>query len=227
MKRFLLCLTALLFLLPAVAFSEEIHDPEMELGGNLFLINREHPIGKDYYPRDLVEPKVLGGGEATRMRPEAAAALEEMFAAAKEEGLFLAAVSGYRSYGQQASIFDRKLQKVDRQTAQRTVAPPGCSEHQLGLAMDLGTKKEIRLTAAFGDTPEGRWVAANAHRFGFILRYKAEWEDVTGYAWEPWHIRYVGKDHAKRIFELNIPLEEYIDRQLSSYVVAEDEGESQ
>ena len=58
------CLTALLFLLPAVAFSEEIHDPEMELGGNLFLINREHPIGKDYYPRDLVEPKVLGGGEA-------------------------------------------------------------------------------------------------------------------------------------------------------------------
>lgn len=227
MKRFLLCLTALLFLLPAVAFSEETHDPELVLGGNLFLINREHPIGKDYSPRDLVEPKVLGGGEATRMRPEAAAALEEMFATAKEEGLFLAAVSGYRSYGQQASIFDRKLQKVDRQTAQRTVAPPGCSEHQLGLAMDLGTKKEIRLTAAFGDTPEGRWVAANAHRFGFIIRYKTEWEDVTGYAWEPWHIRYVGKDHAKKIFELNIPLEEYIDRQLSSYVVAEDEGESQ
>ena len=141
--------------------------------------------------------------------------------------LAVVAVSGYRSYGQQASIFDRKLQKVDRQTAQRTVAPPGCSEHQLGLAMDLGTKKEIRLTAAFGDTPEGQWVAANAHRFGFIIRYKAEWEDVTGYAWEPWHIRYVGKDHAKRIFELNIPLEEYIDRQLSSFVVAEDEGESQ
>ena len=152
MKCFLLYLTTLLFLLPAIVFSEENPNPEMELGGNLFLINRDHPIGKDYYPRDLVEPKVLGGGEATRMRPEAAAALEELFAAAKEEGLFLAAVSGYRSYGQQASIFDRKLQKVDRQTAQRTVAPPGCSEHQLGLAMDLGTKKEIRLTAAFGET---------------------------------------------------------------------------
>ena len=200
---------------------------DMSLGGYLFLVNREYTISSDYVPNDLTEPKVLGGGEATRMRPEAAAALEELFASAKEEGLFLAAVSGYRSYGQQASIFDRKLQKVDRQTAQRTVAPPGCSEHQLGLAMDLGTKKEIRLTAAFGDTPEGRWVAANAHRFGFIIRYKTEWEDVTGYAWEPWHIRYVGKDHAKRIFELNIPLEEYIDRQLTSFEVAEDEGESQ
>ena len=226
MKRFLLCLTALLFLLPLTAFSEDTADPEMELGGNLFLINRGHPIGKDYYPRDLVEPKVLGGGEATRMRPDAAAALEEMFAAAKEEGLFLAAVSGYRSYGQQASIFDRKLQKVDRQTAQRTVAPPGCSEHQLGLAMDLGTKKEIRLTAAFGETPEGQWVAANAHRFGFIIRYKAEWEEITGYAFEPWHIRYVGKDHARNRFNWDIPLEEYIDRQLSPYVVAEDEGEN-
>ena len=226
MKCFLLYLITLLFLLPAIVFSEENPNPEMELGGNLFLINRDHPIGKDYYPRDLVEPKVLGGGEATRMRPEAAAALEELFAAAKEEGLFLAAVSGYRSYGQQASIFDRKLQKVDRQTAQRTVAPPGCSEHQLGLAMDLGTKKETRLTAAFGETPEGQWVAANAHRFGFIIRYKAEWEEITGYAYEPWHIRYVGKDHARNIFNWNIPLEEYIDRQLTSYVVAEDEGEN-
>ena len=208
MKRFLLCLTALLFLLPLTAFSEE--DPEMELGGNLFLINLDHPIGKDYYPRDLVEPKVLGGGEAIRMRPEAAAALEEMFDAAKEEGLYLAAVSGYRSYGQQASIFDRKLQKVDRQTAQRTVAPPGCSEHQLGLAMDVGRRSNTKLKASFGNTPEGHWLAENCYRFGFILRYKKEWEEITGYGYEPWHIRYVGVEHALRIQELDIPFEEYV-----------------
>lgn len=224
MKRFI-CFLFILFLMPLCAFAEDMNN-ETELGGRLFLINREHPIGKDYFPRDLMEPKVLGGGEATRMRPEAAAALEEMFAAAKEEGLYLAAVSGYRSYGQQAAIFERKLEKVDKQTAMRTVAPAGCSEHQLGLAMDLGTKKETRLTEAFARTPEGQWVAANAHRFGFIIRYKAEWEAVTGYAWEPWHIRYVGKTHARKIYELNIPLEEYIDRQAGSYVVVEEEGEN-
>ena len=212
--------------LPFAAFSEEAADPELAFGGNLFLVNREHPIGKDDYPRDLVEPKVLGGGEATRMRPEAAAALEEMFAAAKEGGLYLAAVSGYRSYGQQTAIFARKLEKVDRQTAMRTVAPQGCSEHQIGLAMDLGTKKETRLSTAFGQTPEGQWVAANAWRFGFIVRYQGKWEAVTGYADEPWHIRYVGRDHAKRIYEMDIPLEEYVALRSESYEVTMDEGES-
>ena len=225
MIKRLLCFL-LVFCLPQLCVFAEEADSEMAFGGNLFLVNREHPIGRDDYPRDLAEPKVLGGGEATRMRPEAAAALEELFAAAKEEGLYLAAVSGYRSYGQQASIFERKLEKVDRQTAMRTVAPQGCSEHQIGLAMDLGTKKETRLTAAFGQTPEGQWVAANAWRFGFIIRYKGEWEDITGYADEPWHIRYVGREHAKRMFEMDIPLETYVALQSESYVVTMDEGES-
>ena len=225
MIKRLLCFLLVSCLLPLCVFAEEAGS-ETAFGGNLFLVNREHSIGKDDYPRDLVEPKVLGGGEATRMRPEAAAALEEMFAAAKEAGLSLAAVSGYRSYGQQTAIFARKLEKTDRQTAMRTVAPPGCSEHQIGLAMDLGTKKETRLTAAFGKTPEGQWVAENCWRFGFIVRYKGEWETITGYADEPWHIRYVGKNHAWRMYEMDIPLETYVALQSESYVVTMDEGES-
>jgi D-alanyl-D-alanine carboxypeptidase len=183
---------------------------DMSLGGYLFLVNREYAISSDYVPDDLTEPKVLGGGEATRMRRDAALALEEMFEAAKKDGMQLAAVSGFRSYGQQAAIHERKIQLKGKKQALRVSAPPGCSEHQLGLAMDLGCKGNTSLTEAFGRLPEGQWVAENAHRFGFIIRYKAEWEDVTGYAYEPWHIRFVGKEHAKVIYDLDIPFETYI-----------------
>ena len=184
---------------------------EMSLGGNLFLVNREFSISASYVPNDLTVPKVQGGGENTRMRAEAAAALEKMFLAAQEEqGLNLIAISGYRSYGQQASIHERKAASVGKKAALRVSAPPGCSEHQLGLAMDLGCKGSTGLTAKFGQTPEGIWVAENCHRFGFIIRYKAEWEEITGYMYEPWHIRYVGPEHAKRIHELDIPFEYYI-----------------
>ncbi len=76
--------------------------------------------------------------------------------------------------------------------------------------MDVGRRKNTNLSKSFGDSPEGQWVAENAHRFGFIIRYKAEWEEVTGYMYEPWHIRYVGKEHAARIHELDIPFEYYV-----------------
>ena len=117
---------------------------------------------------------------------------------------------GYRSYGKQAAIHRRKIDTVGKKEALRVSAPAGCSEHQLGLAMDVGRKKNTNLSKSFGDSPEGQWVAQNAHRFGFIIRYKAEWEEVTGYMYEPWHIRYVGKEHAARIYELDIPFEYYV-----------------
>lgn len=184
---------------------------EMSLGGNLFLVNRTYAVGRDYVPRDLVEPKVQGGGEGTMMRKEAAEALEEMFAAAREEaGETLIAVSGYRSWGRQAAIHENKVKAVGKKAALRFSAPPGCSEHQLGLAMDLGCKGHTELTASFGKTKAGVWVRENCWRFGFIIRYKAEWEPITGYTDEPWHIRYVGREHAKRIYEMDLPLEYYI-----------------
>ena len=201
----------LLMLLSLTQAGLNAYVDEMSLGGNLFLVNREFSVSASYVPNDLTAPKVQGGGENTRMRAEAAAALEKMFAAAQEEqGFNLIAISGYRSYGQQASIHERKAASVGKKAALRVSAPPGCSEHQLGLAMDLGCKGSTGLTAKFGQTPEGIWVAENCHRFGFIIRYKAEWEDITGYMYEPWHIRYVGPEHAKRIHELDIPFEYYI-----------------
>ncbi len=195
------------------------------LGGNLFLVNRDYAITADYVPNDLVKPKVQGGGEATMMRAEAAKALEEMFSAAQdEEGYVLVAVSGYRSYGKQASIHQRKVQTVGKKEALRVSAPAGCSEQQLGLAMDIGRNKNANLNKSFGDSPEGQWVAENCHRFGFIIRYKAEWEEVTGYMYEPWHIRYVGKDHAARIYELDIPFEYYVGQLRAAQAALAGEG---
>ena len=184
---------------------------QMNLGGYLYLVNRDHTLPSDYVPPDLIHPQVRTTDNEITMREEAAHALEAMFAAAKEEqGLTLVAVSGYRSYGRQASIFQRKVNSVGKKKALLLVAPPGASEHQLGLAMDLGTKKDTSLSEAFFDTPEGKWLAENCCRFGFIIRYKKEWTEITGYAYEPWHVRYVGKEHAQRIYEMNVPLETYI-----------------
>ena len=204
-------LTLLMMLLSLGQGNIEGYVDEMSLGGNLFLVNRTYTLSSDYVPLDLTRPNVQMTSSNIKMRAEAAAALEEMFQAAKEEmGYTLVAVSGYRSYGQQSSIFSRKVENVGKKAAMLLVAPPGCSEHQLGLAMDLGCKRNTSLTESFINTPEGAWVAENAHRFGYIIRYKEEWTEITGYSYEPWHVRYVGKAHAERIYELDIPLEYYI-----------------
>lgn len=204
-------LTLLMMLLSLGQGTIEGYVGEMSLGGNLFLVNRTYVISSDYVPADLTKPDVQMTSSNIKMRAEAAQALEEMFKAAKEEmGYTLVAISGYRSYGQQSSIFSRKVENVGKKAAMLLVAPPGASEHQLGLAMDLGCKRNTSLTESFVHTPEGAWVAENAHRFGYIIRYKEEWTDITGYSYEPWHVRYVGKEHAERIYALDIPLEYYI-----------------
>lgn len=183
------------------------------LGASLFLVNRDFALSQDYVPEDLVRPNVRTQYGNITMRREAAEALEELFKAAKEEqGFVLEAVSGYRSFARQKAIYNRKIQNtgsVDK--AQLLVAPPGTSEHQLGLAMDIGRKSGSGLNASFGKTKEGMWVAENAHRFGFVIRYKEEWTGITGYAYEPWHIRYVGKEHAAQLYRMDVPLEIYVD----------------
>lgn len=204
-------LTLLMMLLSLGQDTVDAYVNEMNLGGNLFLVNRQYTITSDYVPPDLVKPAVQKTNNEITLRADAAKALEDMFQAAKEEkGYTLVAVSGYRSYGQQSAVFARKVKNVGKKAAMLLVAPPGTSEHQLGLAMDLGCKRNTGLTDSFGNTEEGIWVAENCHRFGFIIRYKAEWTEITGYSYEPWHVRYVGVDHAARIHELNIPLEYYI-----------------
>ena len=183
--------------------------------GLLRLVNRDEKITKKYVPEDLVKPDVPTNKKSQQeeiyMRAEAAKALEDMFAAAKEEkGYTLLAVSGYRAYGLQQVMFNNKVAAVgSKEKAWRKVAPAGASEHQLGLAMDIVCDTFRQLNSGFGETEEGKWLYANCHRFGFIVRYIKDWEKITGYAAEPWHFRYLGVAHASAVQWLNIPYETY------------------
>lgn len=185
--------------------------PQNDADGNLFLVNRQWMVSEGFEPAGLREAQVQG--QVRRMREDAATALEEMYAACKEEtGMTLISVSGYRAYKSQYNIYHRKLVSVkrDEAKAQEFVAPPGASEHQLGLAMDVGQKNAAALNQKFRNTVGGKWVAENCWRFGFILRYGEEWEDITGYKYEPWHFRYVGKELAKEIHDADVPLETWL-----------------
>jgi zinc D-Ala-D-Ala carboxypeptidase len=181
----------------------------------LSLVNKENNLPANYKPKDLVIPNVPftfteQNVDKRFMRAEAAKALEKMFSAAKQARVNLVAASGFRSYERQQSLFTQEVEKAGKEKAIHAVAMPGQSEHQTGLAMDItspSVKNEI--TIAFGETREGKWVAEHAHEFGFIIRYPKGKEQITGYQYEPWHIRYVGKKAAKVIFEHGLTLEEY------------------
>ena len=192
------------------------------MGEYLILVNRDYMLDASYEPDDLVKPKVRNDSSAVLMRKEAAQSLEAMFnAASKEKNLQLIATSGYRSFDTQELIYQRKIKTTGSEAKARLlVAPPGASEHQLGLAMDIKAPASEHLNSSFSNTKEYKWMKDNAHRFGFIIRYKEEWTDITGYSFEPWHIRYVGETHAKIIYEMDIPLEEYIS---ALRLIAEDE----
>ena len=184
--------------------------PHQDVDGTLFLANRQWMLSENYAPI-VVEAEVKG--QVRSMRPDAAAALKEMFDACREEaGVTLVSVSGYRSYRTQNNIYQRKLRNVKGNVAkaQEYVAPPGASEHQLGLAMDIGQQGKNGLAASFGKTKGGVWARENSWRFGFILRYDEPWEEITGYKYEPWHFRYVGEEAAREISRRGVTFEEYM-----------------
>ncbi len=178
---------------------------------DLLLVNREWRISGTYKPAVRVSQVP---GQVRRLRDEAATQLERMFAdCRKATGKQMLSISGYRDYDRQVRIWNNKLKSVhgDEAAADAYVARPGASEHQTGLTMDVGEKGDRNaLGAGFGDSASGQWMRENSWRYGFILRYDEGWEETTGYAYEPWHFRYVGLEHAARIHELNIPLEDYL-----------------
>ncbi len=145
------------------------------------------------------------------MRKEAALSLEQLFNAAKQNNITLLALSGYRSFDYQSQVFARSAQNTGG--VSQWSARPGESEHQTGLAMDVASPSvNYQLSIYFGEIKEGIWLKENAYKYGFIIRYLKGKEDITGYQYEPWHIRYVGKNTAKAIYEQNITLEEYLSK---------------
>ncbi|OWA35184.1 peptidase M15 [Saccharibacillus sp. O16] len=180
------------------------------------VVNKQRYLPDGYEPSDLVVPNVpfsFGGViEKSHMRKEAADALEQLFAGAKEQGIDLYAVSGYRSYKRQKSIYDNNVATRGEAEAAKVSAAPGTSEHQTGLAMDVSALSvNNELEQSFGDTKEGQWLADHAQEYGFIVHYLKGKEEQTGYSYEPWHIRYVGKDLAKAVHDSGLSLDEYLD----------------
>lgn len=179
----------------------------------LVLVNKQNSLPYDYIPTDLIVPNVSfsfqGFDQRKLMKSEAAKALEQLFIQASKENIRLTGVSGYRSYDRQAEIFRRNISASP--SANMTSARPGESEHQTGLAIDVSSPSvNNSLTQSFANTREGQWLAKNAPVFGFIIRFPKGKEAITGYLYEPWHIRYVGQSAARQIAMGNLTLEEYL-----------------
>lgn len=183
--------------------------------GNLVVVNKKYSLPIDYKPSDLVVPNVSfsysGVLEQSYMRAPAAKQMEKMFAAAKKEGVTLNAVSGFRSGERQKVLYNNYVARDGKAAADQYSARPGHSEHQTGLTFDISAPSVGNgLTAALGDTKEGKWIANNAAKYGFIVRYDRGFQSRTGYTYEPWHIRYVGVDVATQIKNNGQTLEEYM-----------------
>ncbi len=189
-----------------------VNDPE----SITVIVNKKRSLPDGYIPPDLVVPNVAfsysGVLEKSHMRKEAAAALEQLFAASKKDGLDLRAVSGYRSYKRQVAIYKNNVATKGQEYTDRVSARPGTSEHQTGLAIDVsGPGIGYGLEQSFGATKEGKWLKEHAPEYGFVIRYTENGESSTGYTWEPWHIRYIGKALAEDVTSKGMTLEQYFD----------------
>ncbi|GBD22782.1 Putative carboxypeptidase YodJ [bacterium HR29] len=191
-----------------------VPDP-LPCGDILVPIDKEHALEPDCEPGDLVPlPAEATDGGSHLLRREAADALLRMLDAARAEGHDLYVVSAYRSYRQQEQTFQYWVSVLGETEARRTSAEPGHSEHQLGTTVDLSSATVGgQLVEEFGDTPEGRWLEQNAWRFGFALSYPRGAEGVTGYAYEPWHWRYIGPEVAARWRASGLTLREFLLRE--------------
>jgi len=199
MKRFITAFVTLFFLNflsshPVTA--NPTPTPPLEDSGLLWLINSENPLPASYAPPLTTYKKI-------QLHPAALEAYKQLLTAMEAENIPRPDLhSAYRPYARQQILFKNKRDP-------RSVQPPGASEHQSGLALDITTTG--KLTQDFGTTKTGQWLAANAHNFGFILRYPESKTHTTGIIYEPWHFRYVGIPHAAIMQSRDLVLEEYAD----------------
>lgn len=168
------------------------------------VVNKKHKLPANYAPALVA---VYGG----QLRAEAAAALQELFAGAQAAGYSLDIISSYRSYATQESTYNGWVSQYGQAQADTFSARAGHSEHQTGLALDVGLANDSSydLEQSFGQTPAGSWLAAHAFEYGFIIRYPEGKDTVTGYHYEPWHLRYLGKEVAAAVAASGKTLDEY------------------
>jgi D-alanyl-D-alanine carboxypeptidase len=186
-----------------VAFNNSLHSLD-EPSSVWVIVNKKRPLPATYTPESLTP---LGGAS---LQADAATALTKLLSGAKKEGISLKVISGYRSYASQQSVYSGYVQTDGQANADTYSARPGHSEHQTGLAADLGNASgNCDLEICFGTTPGGVWLAAHAHEYGFIIRYAEDKTPITGYQYEPWHIRYVGSELSAELHKAPQPMEEF------------------
>ncbi len=178
------------------------------------LVNNLHKLPESYSPPDLIYVDIpfvfQDKTEKRKMRAEAAGAIKDLYTDAKEQGISLLGVSAYRSHATQTALFQSYVRKDGYEEAKTYSALPGTSEHETGLAIDVtGGDGKCPAEDCFGGTKEAIWLEENAADYGFIIRYPKGKKAITGYQYEPWHLRYVGKSIALIIMNKGITLEEY------------------
>jgi D-alanyl-D-alanine carboxypeptidase len=167
-----------------------------------YIVNKKRGLPSTFVPQNLVTV----GGE--QLRADTANSTNNLVAAARKDGISFRIISGYRSYDYQARLYNDYVRADGRQKADTYSARAGYSEHQTGLAVDVGTGI-CDLQKCFGETKAGKWLAEHAHDYGFIIRYENDKENSTGYQYEPWHIRYVGNDLAGKIYKSGKTMEQF------------------
>ena len=192
------------------AASIELPDPlpnyPLDKADSLYVVvNKQRPLNPiDYTPEVIqVESEFLDNSRGIELSPVAAEAVIEMAKAAQEAGVgTLKLNSGFRSFEYQSELFIAKIGQYGEAEALERSARAGHSEHQTGLAVDVSEPSQgCEIMQCFGNTEAGIWVADNAWRFGYIVRYELDQTSITGYTYEPWHLRYVGKELAERYYE--------------------------
>lgn len=173
------------------------------------VVNKTRPLNPaNYAPPDLITPNIplrfSADNDEMKLRRPAAEALETMVADAKKESVNLMNASAYRSYNLQTIVYNDFVKSQGKSTADTQSARPGFSEHQTGLAVDLEpTDRSCEVEDCFANTAEGKWLAKNAYKYGFILRYQPTTQSIVGYKYEPWHFRYVGQELATELKNQN------------------------
>ncbi|NHC40750.1 M15 family metallopeptidase [Bacillus sp. MM2020_1] len=179
------------------------------------LVNKQNKLPPSYQPSDLIYPDIpftfKQKTEKRQMRAQAGAAIEKLFAGAKRQGVILLGVSAYRSHAAQTALFNYYVDLDGYEAASAYSAAPGTSEHETGLAIDVtGGDGTCAAEDCFEGTKEATWLQNHAAEYGFIIRYPKGKDSITGYQYEPWHLRFVGKDIAQNIMSSGITLEEYL-----------------
>ena len=174
----------------------------------LVIVDKQHCLPVNYVPQDLVnvsENNIPTSSESFMLRKIVIQDMNEMIGDAKKNGVNLIAISAYRSYQDQVKTYNYWVKQLGQQQADKQSAPPGCSQHQLGTAVDFN-----ELSLSFANSPAGVWLSQNGWKYGWVISYPSNSEKLTGYSYEPWHYRYIGKENAQNMKKSGLVLSEFL-----------------